>query len=97
MFDILEAKKETMMDTAVDCFTKANKVNKIKSQYNNVLLTINEINLILISLKVWYSIGETVGLQDERWLHQYMLGKVAEKRDRDRHSYLQHYCKVQIY
>lgn len=31
---------------------------------------------------------------DERWLHHYMLGKVAEKRRKEPVEYLQHYLTV---
>lgn len=31
---------------------------------------------------------------DERWLHHYMLGKVAEKRKTEPNEYLQHYLTV---
>lgn len=32
---------------------------------------------------------------DERWLYQYMLGKVAEKKNQDPPIYLEHYAKVE--
>ncbi|XP_069674696.1 calcineurin-binding protein cabin-1-like isoform X2 [Periplaneta americana] len=44
--------------------------------------------------KIWYAAGEDSGIQDERWLHQYMLGKVAEKRDHDPSVYLTHFTKA---
>ncbi|XP_076756592.1 calcineurin-binding protein cabin-1 isoform X1 [Xylocopa sonorina] len=31
---------------------------------------------------------------DERWLYQYMLGKVAEKKNQDPPTYLEHYAKA---
>lgn len=33
--------------------------------------------------------------QDERWLHQYMQGKIAEKQGKDPNIYMTHYMKVQ--
>lgn len=33
-------------------------------------------------------------MQDERWLHHYMLGKIAEKRQEPASQYLSHYLKV---
>lgn len=44
--------------------------------------------------QIWYAVGEDGGIQDERWLHQYMLGKVAEKRDHDPSVFLGHFAKV---
>lgn len=32
--------------------------------------------------------------QDERWLHQYMQGKIAEKQGKEPNIYMQHYMKV---
>lgn len=68
MFEILENRKEKMLDIAVKCFTTASKI--------------------------WYAAGEDSGIQDERWLHQYMLGKVAEKRDHDPSIFLGHFAKA---
>jgi hypothetical protein len=44
--------------------------------------------------QIWYAAGEDCGIQDERWLHQYMLGKVAEKRALDPSVFLGHFSKV---
>ena len=52
------------------------------------------LNLVFTCFQIWYSAGEDSGIQDERWLHQYMLGKVAEKRDHDPSVYLGHFSKV---
>ena len=35
-------------------------------------------------------------IQDERWLYQYMLAKIAEKRNEDPPVFLDHYSKVHI-
>ncbi|XP_063238012.1 calcineurin-binding protein cabin-1-like isoform X2 [Bacillus rossius redtenbacheri] len=43
--------------------------------------------------KVWLTHGEECGLQDERWLHHYMLGKVAEKREDNPCTSLNHYVQ----
>lgn len=37
------------------------------------------------------------GDADERWLHHYMLGKVAEKRRKEPVEYLQRYLTVGIF
>ncbi|KAG8228158.1 hypothetical protein J437_LFUL002812, partial [Ladona fulva] len=44
--------------------------------------------------QIWYRYGVEHGLQDERWLHHYMLGKISEKRGEDPSIYLGHYCKA---
>lgn len=33
-------------------------------------------------------------VQDERWLHHYMLGKIAEKNEEKVNVYMNHYLKV---
>lgn len=33
-------------------------------------------------------------LHDERWLYQYMLGKVAEKKNQEPPIFLEHYAKA---
>lgn len=35
-------------------------------------------------------------IQDERWLHQYMLAKISEKKNEDLSVVLEHYAKVQF-
>ncbi|XP_073971661.1 calcineurin-binding protein cabin-1-like isoform X2 [Rhodnius prolixus] len=42
--------------------------------------------------KLWYSVGGR-DLQDERWLHHYMLGKIAKKQDADPDVIIGHYVK----
>lgn len=44
--------------------------------------------------KVWC---ETSTDADERWLHHYMLGKIAEKLKKDPVEYLNHYWEVTIF
>lgn len=39
---------------------------------------------------------ETTSEVDERWLHHYMLGKIAEKLKKDPSEYLNHYWEVSI-
>lgn len=41
--------------------------------------------------KAWHA---NDGEHDERWLHHYMLGKIAEKRKQEPASYLEHYNKA---
>lgn len=46
--------------------------------------------------KIEYEI-EDKSLQDERWLHYYMLGKIAEKKSEAPIVYLEHYLKASKY
>lgn len=67
-FEILETRKEEMLEIAAQCFESANRICQ----------TIEEPSI----------------QHDERWLYQYMLGKVAEKRNQDPPAFLEHYAKV---
>lgn len=67
-FEILETRKEEMLDIADQCFESANRICQ----------TIDEPSIH----------------HDERWLYQYMLGKVAEKKNEDPPVFLDHYAKV---
>lgn len=62
---MLESQKESMLETANECFTAASVA--------------------------WLA---DPGEHDERWLHHYMLGKIAEKKKLDPFVYLDHYSKV---
>lgn len=64
-FEALESQKESMLDTASECFTAANIA--------------------------WIA---DPGEHDERWLHHYMLGKIAEKKKQDPGAYLDHYSQA---
>lgn len=64
-FEAIESQKESMLDTAHECFTAAN---------------------------IAWCPEENE--HDERWLHYYMLGKIAEKRKQDPACFLDHYHKV---
>ncbi|KAL1132151.1 hypothetical protein AAG570_010108 [Ranatra chinensis] len=43
--------------------------------------------------KLWYSCSGK-DIQDERWLHHYMLGKIAEKKEEDPQIFVEHYTKA---
>lgn len=64
-FEAIESQKESMLDTANECFTAANIA--------------------------WLA---DPGEHDERWLHHYMLGKIAEKKKQDPGAYLDHYSQA---
>lgn len=70
-FEILETRKEEMLEIADQCFESANRICQ----------TIEEPSI----------------QHDERWLYQYMLGKVAEKRNQDPPVFLEHYAKVNYF
>ncbi|XP_072762605.1 calcineurin-binding protein cabin-1 isoform X2 [Anoplolepis gracilipes] len=67
-FEILETRKEEMLEIADQCFESANRICQ----------TIEEPSI----------------QHDERWLYQYMLGKVAEKKNQDPPIFLEHYAKA---
>lgn len=67
-FEILETRKEEMLEIADQCFESANRICQ--------------------------TIEEPTIQHDERWLYQYMLGKVAEKKNQDPPVFLEHYAKV---
>ncbi|XP_066593480.1 calcineurin-binding protein cabin-1-like [Prorops nasuta] len=68
-FEILETRKEEMLDIADHCFQSANR--------------------IFIACQ-----GIDDGMHDERWLYQYMLGKIAEKKNKDPPIFLDYYSKA---
>jgi len=70
-FEILETRKDEMLQIADQCFESANRICQ----------TIEEPSI----------------QHDERWLYQYMLGKVAEKKNQDPPIFLEHYAKVNHY
>jgi len=47
--------------------------------------------------RICQTIEEPSIQHDERWLYQYMLGKVAEKKNQDPPVFLEHYTKVNYY
>ncbi|XP_033185643.2 calcineurin-binding protein cabin-1 [Bombus vancouverensis nearcticus] len=67
-FEILETRKEEMLEIAYQCFQACARL----------------------------FIGTKDGTipHDERWLYQYMLGKIAEKKNQDPPVYLEHYAKA---
>ncbi|KAG6802793.1 calcineurin-binding protein cabin-1 [Apis mellifera caucasica] len=67
-FEILETRKEEMLEIAYKCFQSCARL----------------------------FIGDKDGTipHDERWLYQYMLGKIAEKKNQDPPIYLEHYAKA---
>lgn len=67
-FEILETRKEEMLEIAYQCFQACARL----------------------------FIGTKDGTipHDERWLYQYMLGKIAEKKNQEPPVYLEHYAKV---
>nr|XP_012218304.1 PREDICTED: calcineurin-binding protein cabin-1-like isoform X4 [Linepithema humile] len=67
-FEILETRKEEMLEIADQCFESANRICQ--------------------------TIEEPTIQHDERWLYQYMLGKVAEKKNQDPPVFLEHYAKA---
>ncbi|KAL6431043.1 hypothetical protein ACFW04_007057 [Cataglyphis niger] len=67
-FEILETRKEEMLEIADQCFESANRICQ--------------------------TIEEPTIQHDERWLYQYMLGKVAEKKNQDPPIFLEHYAKA---
>lgn len=56
-------------------------------------LSISSILFTYVFLKLWYT-EDGQEMQDERWLHHYMLGKIAEKRQEPASQYIPHYLKV---
>ena len=66
-FDVLETRKEEMLEVAANCFSSASKI---------------------------YVACQAEETQDERWLYQYMLAKIAEKQNEDPPVFLNHYSKV---
>ncbi|XP_029179074.1 calcineurin-binding protein cabin-1-like [Nylanderia fulva] len=67
-FEILETRKEEMLEIADQCFESANRICQ--------------------------AIEEPSIQHDERWLYKYMLGKVAEKKNLDPPTFLEHYAKA---
>ncbi|CAK9826767.1 Calcineurin-binding protein cabin-1, partial [Anthophora retusa] len=67
-FEILETRKEEMLEIAYQCFHSC--------------------------ARLFIGVKDGTIPHDERWLYQYMLGKVAEKKNQDPPVYLEHYAKA---
>lgn len=67
-WEILETRKDTMLELATHCFLSANRL-----------------------------LNESAGLQDDRWLTYYILGKIAEKKNEDPPIFLEHYHKASVF
>ncbi|XP_003701167.1 calcineurin-binding protein cabin-1 [Megachile rotundata] len=67
-FEILETRKEEMLEIAHQCFQSC--------------------------AHLFIGIKDGTTPHDERWLYQYMLGKIAEKKNQDPPIFLEHYAKA---
>ncbi|XP_076277405.1 calcineurin-binding protein cabin-1 isoform X2 [Lasioglossum baleicum] len=67
-FEILETRKEEMLEIANQCFQAC--------------------------ARLFIGTKDAPILHDERWLYQYMLGKIAEKKNQEPPVFLEHYAKA---
>ncbi|XP_054272503.1 calcineurin-binding protein cabin-1-like [Macrosteles quadrilineatus] len=62
----------------------------LETQKENMIQT--SLRCFTAANKLWYT-EDGQEMQDERWLHHYMLGKIAEKKQEPASNYLSHYTK----
>lgn len=72
-FEVLENRKEEMLEIAEQCFQSSNRL-----------------------FMACHGIDNINKIQDERWLCQYMLGKIAEKKNEDPPIFLSCYAQVSL-
>ena len=95
MFNTVEQNKNNFLKTAFMSFNNANDVNfDFSLSFCDFLRTKTNVHWRSI-FQAWLELlTRHEEVQDERWLHHYMLGKIAEKKEEDITVALNHYFEV---